>query len=412
MLRKLIAILLFCALPLSYSAASSYKKTLKKDIAQAKTFVKSGKNLDRAEQLMQQHLNDSANRRNERLWLIMFDAQRKQYEQGNMKLYLKQKYDTAAFFNIVKRMFTTLETFDSIDAEPNAKGESKPQYRRKHAEILDKHRVNLFNGGVYFVGKQKFSDAYQFLNLYLDCARQPLFTAYNYTETDERMPEAAYWATYCGYKMQQPDATLRYADLALNDTAHHSLTLQYLADTYKLQNDTAKYLETLGEGFQKYPVFPYFFPRLVDYHATQGNWNEVLALADSAIAADSTRNGFRAVRTTALLNLHQYDLVVRECDQLLAADSTMAVAWHNAGMAYFNQAVTIGKGERLNSKMKRQMTEKYRHAMRYMERYRQLRPERQDRWGLPLYTIYLNLNMGTKFDEIDRLLRSRNNRRN
>ena len=90
----------------------------------------------------------------------------------------------------------------------------------------------------------------------------------------------------------------------------------------------------------------------------------------------------------------------------------MAVAWHNAGMAYFNQAVTIGKGERLNSKMKRQMTEKYRHAMRYMERYRQLRPERQDRWGLPLYTIYLNLNMGTKFDEIDRLIRSRNNRRN
>jgi len=34
-----------------------------------------------------------------------------------------------------------------------------------------------------------------------------------------------------------------------------------------------------------------------------------------------------------------------------------------------------------------------------------LRPDRKDAWGLPLYTIYLNLNMGKKFDEIDELMK-------
>ena len=28
----------------------------------------------------------------------------------------------------------------------------------------------------------------------------------------------------------------------------------------------------------------------------------------------------------------------------------------------------------------------------------------KDQWALPLYTIYLNLNMGKEFDEIDKLL--------
>ena len=408
--RKLAAILLLLlALSLPVSSASK-KSTLKKDIAQAKANLKSGKNLEQAEQLMQKHLADPANRRNERLWLVMFDAQRKQYEQGNMKLYLKQKYDTAAFFNITKRMFETLETFDTIDAAPDEKGNVKLQYRKKHAEFLNKHRGNLYNGGTYFIGKQKFKEAYSFLDSYINCAYLPLFTQsqYDYTTSDERMPEAAYWAVYSGYKMQDTAATLRHAGLALKDSAHHSLTLQYLADTYMLEKDTTKYVATLHEGFQNYPLFPYFFPRLVDYYAKQGEWNEVLTVADQAIAADTTKLMFKTVRTTALLNLCEYDSVIKESDAIIAADSTLAVAWYNAGMACFNQAVTISKNNKITARQKRQAQEKYRAALRYMERYRELEPDKQDHWVLPLYTIYLNMNMGGKFDEIDHLIRTRN----
>ena len=140
-MSRFFVLLLFSLVLLTPATAQKKHSTLKKDIAQAKTYLKAGNNLDKAEQLMQKHLADSANRRNERLWLMMFDAVRKQYEQGNMKLYLKQKYDTAAFFNLTKRMFTILETFDSIDASPNPQGEIKAQYRKKHSEFLDKYRA-------------------------------------------------------------------------------------------------------------------------------------------------------------------------------------------------------------------------------------------------------------------------------
>ena len=39
-----------------------------------------------------------------------------------------------------------------------------------------------------------------------------------------------------------------------------------------------------------------------------------------------------------------------------------------------------------------------------MERVRQLQPENKDRWAPLLYRIYLNLNMGKEFDEMDHIL--------
>lgn len=46
----------------------------------------------------------------------------------------------------------------------------------------------------------------------------------------------------------------------------------------------------------------------------------------------------------------------------------------------------------------------YKSAMPYLQKYRTMAPDMQDQWALPLYTIYLNLNMGKEFDEIDKLL--------
>ena len=146
---------------------------------------------------------------------------------------------------------------------------------------------------------------------------------------------------------------------------------------------------------------------MVEHEAAQGNWNEVLTIADTAIAADTTRAFYRLVRTTALLNLRQYDTCIAESDALIARNVSLSIAWYNAGMACFNQAVEIDKNVKVTAKQKQKMREKYQRARHYIERFRALAPDRQDRWALPLYTIYLNLNMGAQFDEINRLIRSK-----
>ena len=71
-------------------------------------------------------------------------------------------------------------------------------------------------------------------------------------------------------------------------------------------------------------------------------------------------------------------------------------------MAYFDQAIELAKTQQSGSKRAR-INKLYETALPYLEQYRKLAPKARDKWLAPLYTIYLNLNMGKEFDEIDRL---------
>jgi hypothetical protein len=56
-------------------------------------------------------------------------------------------------------------------------------------------------------------------------------------------------------------------------------------------------------------------------------------------------------------------------------------------------------------KYRTELTKLYTQARPYMEAYRKLAPDRVQRWAPALYRIYLNLNMGKQFEEIDRVLK-------
>lgn len=394
---KKILICVFICLPL---IAWGQKKTM----TQVKDYIKSGKNLDKAEKLMTDLLNDSSSRGNEKIWLLLFESQRKQYDQGNEKLYLKEKYDTTALFLVGKRMFDTLEGLDSLDRLPDARGKVKLKYRDRSAELLNIYRPNLFNGGVFFMKKHDFSRAYDFFDTYINSAVKPMFARYQYAERDKRLPEAAYWASYCGYKLEKPQLTLRHTYQALKDSVHLPYILQYLAETYKLEKDTARYVQTLKDGFSKYPKFPFFFPRLIDYYSHIGAYDEAMKSCDEALQTDSVNTLFRYAKSSLLLTMGRYKQSFAISKALIAENDTLADAYLNAGLALFDQAVELDKKTQSGSKKYNQILELYRKAMPYLEKYRAMAPDQKDKWALPLYTIYLNLNMGKQFDEIDKLI--------
>ena len=394
---KKILICVFICLPL---IAWGQKKTM----TQVKDYIKSGKNLDKAEKLMTDLLNDSSSRGNEKVWLLLFESQRKQYDQGNEKLYLKEKYDTTALFLVGKRMFDTLEGLDLLDRLPDARGKVKLKYRDRSAELLNIYRPNLFNGGVFFMKKHDFSRAYDFFDTYINSAVKPMFARYQYAERDKRLPEAAYWASYCGYKLEKPQLTLRHTYQALKDSVHLPYMLQYLAETYKLEKDTARYVQTLKDGFSKYPKFPFFFSRLIDYYSHIGAYDEAMKSCDEALQTDSVNTLFRYAKSSLLLTMGRYKQSFAISKALIAENDTLADAYLNAGLALFDQAVELDKKTQSGSKKYNQILELYRKAMPYLEKYRAMAPDQKDKWALPLYTIYLNLNMGKQFDEIDKLI--------
>lgn len=378
----------------------------RKEIGQARDNIKKNTDLDNAEQLMTNLLKDSTNRDNNRIWTTLFRVLEKKYDQGNEKLFLKQEYDTTSLFVLCRRMFDTWHTIDSVNALPQNKHKLNGHFVDRNVELLNEYRVNLFNGGIYFISKDRFPDAYSFFDTYINCAQQPYFYRYKYNETDKNIPQAAYWAVYCAYKMKDNKAVLKNTYLALKDTAHYKYMLQYLAETYKSEDDTTRYVQALSDGFDKYPRYPFFFIRLIDYYSSNNQLDKAMTITDRALKVYSTSIMFRLTKSSLLLNVGKYSECITLADSLIAQNDSLSGAYLNAGLAYYNMAVKANVNVKVSQKNKSKILSYYKQSLPYMQRYRQLEPEEKSKWGVPLYTIYLNLNMGKEFDEIDNLLRN------
>ena len=379
----------------------------KKEIQIAKDQVKAGKNLDQAAASMKKLLADSANRTNRKIWTIYFDAVRKQYEQGNEKLYLKQKYDTAQLFNYTRQLFEVAFQYDSVETAPDKKGRRDFEFRKGHSDYLAHIRSNLYNGGIWFLNKKKYPDAYKFFDCYIECASQPMFKQHNYGEKDKHLPTAAYYAVYSGYKMKDPKATLHHSYEALKDTVHYNYMLQYLAETYMLEKDTARYVASLKEGFKRVPTFPYFFPRLVEYYVVRNQLDSAMTVVNEALTVVPDSDVYLAAKSNLLLEQGKLQECIEVSKKVIEVNQKLGDPYYNAGICYFNLAVEQDKNSHNSRKVKEQVEENYKKALPYLVKYREMEPKEQGKWAFPLYTIYLNLNMGKEFDEIDKVMKQK-----
>ncbi len=386
------------------SYAQNNKRLVRKSIDQAKTYIKSGKDFDKAEKLMTNLLKDSTNHDNIKIYATWFESVSKQYDAANEKLYLKQKYDTAAFYTLTRHVEEVAYALDRLDALPDKKGRVRPEYRKNNAALLNSLRINIYYGGTWYIRKGDYKSAYVFFDDYVNAANEPLYSDYNYQEKDSLRLAAAYWASFCGFKMQDAERTLRHSQLSLKDTTKAQFTLQYMCDAYQLLHNDSAYSATLEEGFCRYPKYPYFFPRLADLRNSQKRYAEVLNLSDVGLSKSPNNTIFLIAKSVALLNLERYEECVEASRELIEINDTLPEPHFNIATCYLNEALVI---EQQNEPRKNRLILKtlYQSARPYMETYRKLAPKDSKRWAPALYRIYLNLNMGKEFDEIDRLMR-------
>lgn len=398
-----ISYILMAALLLAVLPSSAQRK----EIDQARSAIKTGKESDlaKAEKLLTALFSaDETHRQNLKIYVAWFDVVTRQYELANEKLYLHQKYDTVAFFNLTRHLYDIAVTTDSIDASPDKKGKVRPRYRREHSQLLNLLRPNLYYGGTYHIRKGNYGEAYEFFDHYLGAASNPLFEAYHYETTDSIMPQAAYWAVFCGHRLQDAERTLRYSQQALRDLPKRQFVLQYLCDAFQWQQQQEAYVETLREGFEAYPEYPYFFPRLADYYTAKGQTDSVMVIANRGIEINPQNTLFLLAKSIALLNTERYDECIAVSQQMLQINDTLPEPYYHIATCYLNQALAL---EQLNEprRFRSQLQKLYANARPYMEDYRRLMPADRQRWAPALYRIYLNLNMGRQFEEIDRLMK-------
>lgn len=380
----------------------------KAEIFEAKKSLKENKDLDKAELTMRKVVAMPEQKEKDRLsnYALLADIVKKRYENYNESLYLKQLKDTSAMFSSLCNMIDTFESLDSIDAMPDKKGRVQLRFRKKNAEYLNPFRQNLIRGAQYYIAGKKYGEAYKCLDTYLDCHKQPLFASFDFEKTDTVAPKAAYLAIYCAYKEKNYAGVEKYEAKALTCKEKASYALMILYKCYSEQNNMEQAVEYLKKGFNSHSENTFFFPRLIDYYATINQLDTVQVVVEKALEMEPGNLFYRLAKNTLQLNLGEYDDCIALGDSIIHSNDKIAEAYFNAGSSYFNKALLRSKQGKESREKRNEVNAYYKQALPYVEKFRQLRPRQQKKWIPLLYTIYFNLNMGEKFEEIDNLAKS------
>lgn len=299
----------------------------------------------------------------------------------NMKAYLKQNLDTAKLYNTILSIYRHTLKSDSLD--------EKGRFEDKNRKLRALHRENLLGGGKFLYRKAKWSEAYSFFDMFLKTST---------ADMDSVLGRVAYWATVCGMNEDNPYHVLEYVNtaIALSPEALQPALAEYKARSYVHIGDSSRWLEVLEEGVDRYPAHNYFFLNLMDYYMRHGQTERGLTVTDSLVRTVGDRAVYWFAMSMFALAQGDFEKCVAMSDECLKREPDNVDALYNKGISLLNMT--------LEEKSQSRRRVLFRHALEPMERVRELSPGDLQRWGNPLYRIYLNLNMGKKFEEIDKLL--------
>ena len=393
--------LLLLALLISISGSSATRKEFKN----LKAYIKAA-NYAKGREQIAKCLADSTINNDPKLYDLAIALETKANDAENMKLYLNQKYDTAAFFNTASKIVEYSLMRDKILAKMDPVVVTSK--RKKYAVGLPSYYQNLYKGGVYFIKNKQWAAADRMFSMYIANADTPLLHGAA-PGNGSKMARAAFWSMAACYENKQYKDVFKYHTLAEADTANIGYVLQYEALAYEQLHDTARYVAKLKEGISKSPTASeFFFSRLTDHYNSIRDYQSAYQLNDSLLRTDSTSTLYLYAQTIALFNMKQYDKCIDNTTHLLHIDPDnnegnyyLGLCWYNKGLDYDATIIPDPTSKKYKEK-KNEVNRMFANAMPYLEKFRQARPNEKERWQAPLYRIYFSLNLSDKLKEIEK----------
>lgn len=330
----------------------------------------------------------------------------------NLKAYLKQSYDTAQFFNSILQSCQYALVCDSLESMPNEKGKVSYKYRTKSRDMMLKYRTNIYGGGRFYLRKNDYRSCLPYFELYHSLPEHPIFEANKELKADTLLDRVALYSVVAAYESEKPERILHYIDPAMNSVTDElrPLLFEYKVRSYECLRDTTNYLASLQEGCQRFPKHDYFFLELIELHDSLHHYDEGLALADSMIQHVEERPLYWYAKS--LLNFHagRWEACIVASDSVLRLDIDHTGALYNKGVSHFTLTSEFARTACYDYSSpqcvrdRQRIQQGYRKAKNPFEALRRLSPDDKQKWAPYLYRIYLNLNMGKEFAEIEKLL--------
>lgn len=347
-------------------------------------------------------------------------------------------FDTLKFCTTYDKVISSYCTSATYNTTPNAKGKVKSdaQVTMYNKIALDNYRTMYFNCGAFLDGvgqKQLSADYFQ---KFIDLPKNA--SVYTQAEIDsiykadaKTYSTARFYIALQNFNLKNYDKAIAAADEAMKDTANlHDLILIKL-NSYGEKKDSAAWQRTLVEAAQLTGQSSYL-QNLVYYYLQSNKLDEADALIAKLETERPNDKMTWFMKGSIALNIKQEYASSRESfEKALKIDPDFSDALFNMGTAYINDIYEqthngkfkyvgtnkniTGKGTAAYNKEKAiyeselaTVKDYYQKARPYLERYRELNPDKVKRWASPLQMVYSAIGETEKAKEMDDLLEAAN----
>lgn len=177
---------------------------------------------------------------------------------------------------------------EKYDVLPNEKGKVAPKFHKKNQDRLYPRRVDLINGGVFYQDKGDSEKQYQFLDLYVESASEPLFKDVANAD-DPNLGNIAFYSSYNALLKKDYDKAERYASMALNDSVNgdnaYTVLLSSMQAQLNSRQDSLDYVKKV-EGMYAQSKNGRLFDSLCGAYSAMDKTDELKQLIASRLAED------------------------------------------------------------------------------------------------------------------------------
>ncbi|MCD7936852.1 MAG: hypothetical protein LUG98_08335 [Tannerellaceae bacterium] len=397
-------LLLTVALCVAASGAFAQKKA----VNQAQSIAKGEKpNFEEARSLVKGALTDPETKDDAKTWFVAGFVEDQQFSNERTKEILGQQADEPVMYEALISILPYFEKAYELDNLPNEKGKVKPRFVKDMKGILGANHVYYINGGSYYFGVSDYAKAYDFFDQYLKIANLPMMAGEPAAVKDTTYNQVLYYAAIASTQLNDPQKAIETLTAATKTGYKTNEVYQYLFGEYQMLEDTTNMVNVLREAMAQVPEESFFMMNLINLQISAGQNQEAIQYLNEAIQKDpNNAQLYDVVGRVYEAGLQDFDNAEKYFNKALEIDPNYMEAVSNLGRIYYNNAVNkLGEANMINDpKLYQEESAKakalFEKALPYFERVHAAEPTQREAMTA-LRSIYYNLNMSDKFEEMD-----------
>ncbi|MFW5759148.1 MAG: tetratricopeptide repeat protein [Bacteroidota bacterium] len=214
-------------------------------------------------------------------------------------------------------------------------------------------------------------------------------------------------AGLAAYNSENYDKAIEYYDEAAEHGYNGAKTYSLMANAYQLKGDTIGALESLQEGFEKYPEDNNMLRSMIQIYLDLEKSEEAMKYLDMAIRQDPENTTYYFAKGTLHETLEEEDQAITAYENAIERDPDYFDANYNLGALYYNKGVQqiqvandipTSDNERYEEELAK-ADRWFKKALPYMEKCLELKPEDNTTME-SLKNLYYRLKMMDKYNEM------------